>query len=1012
MSVVDRDATVGRVLLDSASRELENGDPDFTTTRRSFLKAAGFTFAGAVASSCARAPEVDAIPYVQQPEGIIPGRPVSYATTCGACEARCGLLVTNRDGRPVKIEGNPDHPFSGGSTCAVGQASILGLYDSQRLAYPVKAGQRATWADVDMEIATTLAQIKQDGRAVRILTPTVTSPTIAAIITDSLGGLGDARHVAYDPISSSAVLEAHAQTHGARLMPQYHFDQADVIVSLDADFLGTWVSPLQYTRGYSSKRRMNDAAPTKSYHVQIESRLSLTGSNADRRLRVAPGELGHVTTHLAAKIAQRAGTAFAADGLAASPLDATIDAIAERLWTARGRGLVISGSQDVRVQALVNSINQAIGAYGNTVDAARPSYQRTGGDMELAGLRAELGRGEVGALLVLGANPVYDLPDSATLVNDIKRVPLVVSTAERLDETASLAHFVCPDHHYLESWSDAEPVAGLVSLTQPTIQPMHDTRSVLESLSIWAGKPQPALDLIRAHWTSSVYPRRASSSDAFGAFWDRTLERGVAEAGLRPAIPAARPAGARPAPTTTFNASAAKPILRPDDIPASGFGLVLHANIGMLDGRHGHNAWLHELPDPVTKVTWDNYASLSPGAAKKLGVEDGDVVRVAVDGGPAIELPAFIQPGQHDAAVAIALGYGRAGTDRFGKVGPPWFEARARPNVVGVNASAFIATMDGVRQYSGRAVTITKTGGRHQLASTQVHHSLSVAGDPEPRPIIQETTLAELTGPAAPGVREVPPEHLGDLWPDDHQTTGHRWGMAVDLNSCTGCSACVVACQAENNVPVVGQDEVRRNREMHWIRIDRYYAGSDEDPEVAHQPMMCQHCTHAPCETVCPVLATVHSDEGLNEQAYNRCVGTRYCANNCPYKVRRFNWFDYPHEDRLQNLVFNPNVVVRSRGVMEKCTFCVQRIEENKIEARRLGQPLADGAIKTACEQACPAQAIVFGDLHDPNSRVTALAAGKRAYRVLDELNTQPAVRYLKLVRHEAVPGFEGRRNG
>ena len=994
MSVVERD------LPAAASREAENGDPDFTTTRRSFLKAAGFTFAGAVASSCARAPEVDAIPYVQQPEGILPGRPVFYATTCGACEARCGLLVTNHDGRPVKIEGNPDHPFSGGSTCAVGQASILGLYDSLRLAYPTKAGQRATWADVDMEIAATLARIKQEGRTVRILTPTITSPTTAAVIADFLSGFTNARHVAYDPISASAVLEAHTQTHGARLMPQYHFDQADVIVSFDADFLGTWVSPLQYTRGYSSKRRISETAPTKSYHVQIESRLSLTGSNADRRLRVAPGELGHVATLLASNIAQRAGTAFpegGAGGLAASPSDAAIDAIAERLWTARTRGLVISGSQDVRVQALCNFINQTIGAYGTTVDLTRPSYQRAGSDRDLADLRAELARGDVGALFVLGANPVYDLPDSAALTNDIKRVPLVVSTAERLDETASLAHFVCPDHHYLESWSDAEPVGDLVSLTQPTIQPMHDTRSAIESLSTWAGKPQSALDLVRAHWTTAVHPR-AATSDSFGAFWDRTLERGVAEIGPRPAVAAT---GVAQPVTATFNPSAAKPILRPTDLPASGFGLVLYPNIGMLDGRHGHNAWLHELPDPVTKITWDNCASLSPAAAQKLGVEDGDIVRIAADGGPAIELPAFVQPGQHDAAVAIALGYGRAGTDRFGKIGPPWFEARPRPDIVGVNASAFVTTTDGARQYSGRAVTVTRTGGRHQLASTQVHHSLSPPGAPEPRPIIQETTLGELTGTETAGAREAAPEHVGDLWPDDHQSTGHRWGMAVDLNSCTGCSACVIACQAENNVPVVGQDEVRRNREMHWIRIDRYYSGTDEDPEVAHQPMLCQHCSHAPCETVCPVLATTHSDEGLNEQTYNRCVGTRYCGNNCPYKVRRFNWFDYPHEDRLQNLVFNPNVVIRSRGVMEKCSFCVQRIEENKIEARRLGQPLADGAIKTACEQACPAQAIVFGDLHDPNSRVTALAAGKRAYRVLDELNTQPAVRYLKLVRHD-----------
>jgi Fe-S-cluster-containing dehydrogenase component/anaerobic selenocysteine-containing dehydrogenase len=1000
MSVVERDLP--------AAREAENGDPDFTTTRRSFLKAAGFTFAGAVASSACRAPEVDAIPYVQQPEGVLPGRPLFYATTCGACEARCGLLVTNRDGRPVKIEGNPDHPFSGGSTCAVGQASILGLYDSMRLAYPTKAGQRATWADVDMEIATTLERIKQESRAVRILTPTITSPTTAAVIANFLTGFTNARHISYDPMSASAVLDAHAKTHGARLMPQYRFDRADVIVGFDADFLGTWVSPLQYTRGYSSKRRINDTAPAKSYHVQIESRLSLTGSTADRRLRVAPGELGHVATHLASKLAQRAGTALPADGLAASPLDAAINDIAERLWTARGRGLVISGSQDVRVQVLINVINQAIGAYGTTVDTARPSYQRAGNDMELAELRAELGRGEVGALLVLGANPVYDLPDAPTLTNDIKRVPLVVSTAERLDETASLAHFVCPDHHYLESWSDAEPVAGLVSLTQPTIQPVHETRSVIESLSIWAGKPQSALNLVKDHWTAAVHPR-AGTADSVGAFWDRTLERGVAEVGPRPAARPPPPGGARPAPATatTVTASTAGPILRPDDVPADRFSLVLYQKIGMLDGRHGHNAWLHELPDPVTKVTWDNYASLSPAAAEKLGVADGDVVRVTADGVPAIELPAFVQPGQHDAAVAIALGYGRAGTDRFGKVGPPWFEARPRPDIVGINVSAFVADVDNARQHSGRAVTVARTGGRHELASTQVHHSLNPPGSPEPRPIIQETTLAELTGSAAGGAASPEAEHLVDLWPDDHPITGRRWGMAVDLNSCTGCSACLIACQAENNVPVVGQDEVRRNREMHWIRIDRYYSGTpgnpgnDDELEVAHQPMMCQHCTHAPCETVCPVLATVHSEEGLNEQAYNRCVGTRYCANNCPYKVRRFNWFDYPHEDRLQNLVFNPNVVVRSRGVMEKCTFCVQRIEENKIESRRLGQPLTDGAIKTACEQVCPAQAITFGDLNDPNSRVATLASGRRAYRVLEELNTQPAVRYLKLVRHD-----------
>jgi len=965
-----------------------DGDPDFITTRRSFLKAAGFTFAGAVASSCSRGPEVSAIPYVVQPEGLVAGRPVLYASTCGACEARCGLLVTTRDGRPVKLEGNTDHPLSGGATCAAGQASLLGLYDSLRLAYPLRRGQRSTWAEVDRAILAELDRIRRAGGAVRILTPTITSPTTAAVIAEFVATFKNARHVSYDPIPASAVLEAHALTHGARLLPHYRFDRADAIVSFDADFLGTWISPVEYTRGYAGRRRVGERVPAVSpYHLQIESRLSLTGSNADRRLRAAPGEIGHLATHLAARLARRAGTPFPADGVVPSPADAELDVAADRLWAARGRALVVSASEDVRVQLLCNLMNQMIGAYGATLDLERPSYQRQGRDTDLAVLGAELSRGEVQALVVAGVNPVYDLPDAATLMADLRRVPLVVSTAERVDETAALAQFVCPEPHYLESWGDAEAVSGVVSLVQPVVAPLGDTRSLIESLSLWgSGAQTAALDRIRGHWERAIYPR-AGSSDPFATFWDRTLERGVVE------IPEAKPSTpARPRP---FDASAVRPILRPDAPAAASFALVLYPTIGMLDGRHGHNAWLHELPDPVTKVTWDNYACLSPAAARTLDIHDGDVVRVTATGTPALELPAFVQPGQHDAVVAIAIGYGRAGTDRFAKVGPPWIEARPQVGLVGVAASPLVAMGEGGRQSSGRAVTVVKTGRTHPLASTQIHHTLAHAPASD-EGIIQEVTLAELRSAPAPKHEEA-----GDLWPADHQYPEHRWGMSIDLDSCTGCSACVIACQAENNIPVVGQDEVRRQREMHWIRIDRYYSGNDEAPGVAHQPMLCQHCDHAPCETVCPVIATSHTDEGLNEQIYNRCVGTRYCANNCPYKVRRFNWFDYPHEDRLQNLVFNPNVTVRSRGVMEKCTFCVQRIEETKIEARRTGTPIADGAVKSACQQVCPAEAIVFGDLHDPKSRVAALARSGRAYRVLEDLGTAPAVRYLKVVRHE-----------
>jgi molybdopterin-containing oxidoreductase family iron-sulfur binding subunit len=842
-----------------------------------------------------------------------------------------------------------------------------------------------------------------------VLAATVNSPTTAAVIAEFLKGFKNGRLVSYDPVSSSAILDAHAQTHGARLLPHYRFDRADVIVGLDADFLGTWVSPVEFTRGYTAKRRVDERAPSRSFHAQIESRMSLTGSKADRRLRVAPGELGHVATHLVARVARKAGAPFPADGLTPSAHDGALDDLSERLWAARGRALVVSGSQDLRVQLLCNAVNQLLGAYGETIEIDRPSYQRAGSDTDLEQLRGELSRGEVAALIVAGVNPVFDLPGSSALARDLGRVPLLISTAERLDETATLAQYVCPDHHFLESWNDAEPVAGLVSLTQPTIQPLHDTRAFIETLSAWTSEmAQPAQDLIRDHWEKAIYPR-APKAESFQLFWEATLLKGVAQ--IAPRAAERRPAAASGAPQ-------ARAVLQPDAAPAGGFALVLYPNIGMLDGRQAHNAWLHELPDPVTKVTWDNCASLSPAAARRLGVVDGDIVRITADD-VALELPAFVQPGQHDSAVGVAIGYGRSGTDRFARVGPVWLEARPLAGLVGVNAAPFVTTVEGVRRFDGRGVAVAKTGRHRDLASTQLHSSLTTPPElpdtagPEPRPIIRETTLDELRAPAAPRTHDGEEPH--ELWPDDHPFPVHHWGMAIDLDACTGCSACVVSCQVENNVPVVGQDEVRRKRQMHWIRIDRYYSGTDEQVEVAHQPMLCQHCEHAPCETVCPVLATVHSEEGLNEQVYNRCVGTRYCANNCPYKVRRFNWFDYPHEDRLQNLVLNPNVSVRSRGVMEKCSLCVQRIENAKVEARRTGQPLADGTIQTACQQACPAEAIVFGDLNDPKSRVSQLAHGRRAYDVLEELNTKPSIHYLKIVRQApsgSSPASGGGRRG
>jgi molybdopterin-containing oxidoreductase family iron-sulfur binding subunit len=517
------------------------------------------------------------------------------------------------------------------------------------------------------------------------------------------------------------------------------------------------------------------------------------------------------------------------------------------------------------------------------------------------------------------------------------------------------------------------------------------------------GEPSDARTIVRDVWQRALYPRRLADVP-FDVFWDTAVHDGFVEVAPAPVTskPFSMPVSAGPS---------------TDRTGANALALVLYPKTALLDGRHAHNAWLQELPDPVTKVAWDNYACVSPSTAARLDLETGDVVRVAAaeGGDAAVEVPVLVQPGQHDAVVAIALGYGRTGTDRFAHVGPQWFEAVTSVGdngLVGVNASPLLDRMGTTLRYAGRPVSLTKTGRRRSLASTQLHHTISVPASLAPagaarRPVIEETTIdAFATDPAAGAQPQ--PASTGELWPPDHAYNGHRWGMVIDLNACTGCSACVVSCQAENNIPVVGRDEVMRHREMHWLRIDRYYAGSDAAPDVVHQPMLCQHCENAPCEVVCPVLATVHSSEGLNQQVYNRCVGTRYCANNCPYKVRRFNWFDYPREDRLQNLVLNPDVTVRSRGVMEKCSFCIQRIQEAKLEGRRLGKTIEDGDVQTACQQSCPARAIVFGDLNDPSSEVARLAGDPRRFRVLEELNVRPSVAYLRLVRNRQAPPDEG----
>ncbi len=965
--------------------------------RRSFLKLAGFSIAGALVSGCQQATVEKAIPFLIPHEEITPGLAYWYATICAGCPAGCGVMAKCRDGRPIKLEGNPGHPLSSGGLCAVGQASLLGLYDSHRLKNPLIDGNESSWEQIDADVVKELEHIKATGGAVRFLTGTIDSPTTRGMIGRFLSGFKNGKHVEYDAVSHSAILDAHTITHGVRVLPRYRFARAGVIVSFDADFLGTWISPVEFTKGYRTGRTLEGNPPRCSFHAHVESRVSLTGSNADERICVSPAQMYESLATLAELLTARAGRPPGNPVDLPAELKKKMSVLADRLWSARGEGLVVCGVNNVQSQILVNAINDVLGNYGHTVDIERPSYQDAGNDAELQAALTDISSGSVAALFIAGVNPVYELPGGAALGEVLKGIPLVVSFAERIDETSSCSRYVCPQPHALEAWTDREAVAGVVAVAQPTVRRLVNARHLVESLSSWMGTRASALDLIQSEWRRTIFKRQSAES-SFTVFWNRTVEAGYAE------VPALYHSAG------TCNTEAAAGALRQSPIPASSDGeytLLITPSSTMLDGRHAHNPWLHELPDPVTKVVWDNVASLSRATAETFGVGQGDVIRLEVQG-TAVELPVFVQPGQHDAVIVVAMGYGRMGTDRFTNIGPPWLQGR--PTVlsgefVGTNVAPFIQIVDGTLSYGAARTSLMRTGRTHTVVPTQEYNSLHEpdlfgTSTGERRPIVQETTLAAYSLDRSSG--SFPRVQLDSMWPEDHQYPGHRWGMAIDLNACTGCSACVVSCQAENNIPVVGKDEVHRNRELLWMRIDRYYDETDGGFSVAHQPMLCQHCGNAPCETVCPVLATVHNEEGLNQQIYNRCVGTRYCANNCPYKIRHFNWFQYRYGDEMQRLVLNPDVTVRDRGVMEKCSFCVQRIQLAKIEANREGRNVRDGDIQPACAQSCPAQAIVFGDMNDPDSGVAQRMNDPRSYRVLEELGVRPSIGYMTLVRNRS----------
>jgi len=981
-------------LLSSDSLGLE-------ANRRDFLKIFGFSLTAATLAACNRAPVKKAVPFVSHPEEMSPSIATWYATTFSDGYDYASVMVKTREGRPIKIEGNTLSGVSQGGVNARVHASLLSLYDANRLQQPLIAGKAVSWSEFDAQLTTKLAGLA--GKPIVLLTNSIISPTTRRILEGFKAKYPSTRHVTYDAISASGMLEANKTSFGVSALPTYHFDKAEVILSIGADFLGNWISPVEFTRDYSKNRKLNKSNPKMSRHIQFESILTVTGANADLRITHQASKEGLVVANLYNAIAKMAGAAavnVAAHDLAGNAIAAS----AAELWAAKGKALVVCGSNDANVQLLVNATNNLLGSYGKTIDMAAPVYTRQGIDSDLETLLTDMEAGKIGAVITSGVNPAYDYYKAAAFTKALGKVEVSVAVSEQNDETVQKAKFVAAANNYLENWGDALPAAGKYSISQPTISKLYDTRSLDEVLLALTGSPATSYEAFKETWKGIF-----SSSDAidFSSFWRTTLHNGVFET----AVIASQPA-------FSGNASAAAATIKANSADVE---LVLYEKLGIGNGSLAGNPWLQEMPDPISKTTWDNYLAVSVKYGRENDLKDGDIVKVAANGYE-VEVPVLIQAGTYSGTVALALGYGRLNVSKAG---------------LGIGANAYpFMSFNGSRSLVAGAVSISKTGMNTPLAQTQTHHTI------EGRNIVKETTLDKYAvNPAAGNVRPYVQMKQPDgtfkkvypgisrnaitLW-DKRDYEGHHWAMAIDLNACTGCGACIVSCQVENNVPVVGKQEVINRREMHWIRIDRYYAFNEdgmridqekeygmiqngENVQVAFQPVMCMQCDNAPCETVCPVLATVHSDEGLNQMVYNRCVGTRYCANNCPYKVRRFNWFSYtdnpnfytnPSQTDLGKMVLNPDVTVRARGVMEKCTFCVQRIQAGKLDAKRQSRGVNDGEIKTACQQSCPSGAIIFGDLNDENSEVSQLFLNERAYGIIEELNVLPSVNYLTKVRN------------
>jgi MoCo/4Fe-4S cofactor protein with predicted Tat translocation signal len=1004
--------------IKSASNEFGDAPTadDSGHSRRDFLKLMGFSVAAVSLAAC-ETPIRKAIPYVNKPIDVDPGIPNYYASSYVSGGDYCSIVVKTREGRPIKIEGNALSKVTQGGTSAQVEASVLSLYDTYRLKYPYAAGNATDWKSLDSEVIAKLEAAKE----IRIVSNTILSPSTKAAIEAFKVKYPSTQHIQYDPASSYGIWKANAESFGTGMIPSYDFSKAMTIVSVAADFLGTWVAPIIFTKQYAATRAVTVEKPEMSRHYQFESLLSLTGANADHRTMIKASQEGLVVAQLYNLVAAKAGQA----SLSAS-IDkvANLEEAANELWENRGKSLVVAGSNDSAVQTVVNAINNLLGNYGTTILPSQPMNFRQGNDELMDAFIGDVESGKVDAVIFYGANPVYDHPKGAKLGAALKNLALSVSTASTDDETATLSAYKAPDHHYLESWNDFEPVKGSFSLSQPAITKIFSTRQAQESLLTWAGAEKPEyFTFVKENWTKQFFATSGAGLDE-QSFWDKSLYDGVLEVASDPS----------PATFAGDVSAAGSKIAAAYQAANTGVEVIIYEPNGVGTGAQANNPLLQELPDPITKAVWDHYATISLKDATEWGIDsnaEGKTQLLSITAnGATIKLPALVQPGQAAGTIGVALGYGRTNVGKVAKG-------------IGANAFALVGTLNGTLNYSATAgVQVSNTKEEFQLAQTQIHHTHMNRDN-----VVREATLDEFKENPRAGHNDikvskwdekVDPSSLS-LW-KGHEYKNHHWGMAIDMNSCTGCGACVVACNVENNVAIVGKDEVVRRREMHWLRIDRYYSSEEgvtdwkelekaaENPEVTFQPMLCQHCNNAPCETVCPVAATTHSTEGLNQMTYNRCIGTRYCANNCPYKVRRFNWFKY-HDNQqfaqsnpamntdLGRMVLNPDVTVRSRGVMEKCSMCAQRIQYGKLNAKKERRTVKDGEINTACAAACTSGAIVFGDMNNPESKLSQLlklsvdekgaspidkkTGNPRAYRVLEEVGVKPNIYYLSKVRNK-----------